>query len=105
MRHQPRALDGCEFHIPDDFEVVIQQIAGHLQPKACFADSTGADQRQQANCGQQPPELGNRPLAPDEARQVDREIVQQGGALLREGALLLRPGVSIGQCGGRLLWD
>ena len=71
--------DGRKFHEPDAVGKLIQTFRAHLQTETRLARAARAGQRHQPRCRQQPFDLGNFFLAPDETGQLDGQVV--GNAL------------------------
>ena len=87
LRHQRRVSERCQVHQPDAVGVRLQRLTRELQGEPCLAHPRRPGEDQQARRGEQAAQRGERLLAPDEAGELQREIVARGGVALPEAAV------------------
>src|SRR6185312_17174738 len=73
--HQRGIAEASELHQPDTVEARAQPRRRGLQSEAGLARPTGAGEREQAIPVKQTANLTQLSLAPDEARQRDRQVM------------------------------
>ena len=69
-RHEVRVGDGGELYPPHPALKLPEHVPGHDQREAPLAAPPGAKKRQRATIKEQPLDLVNLPLSPDEAAQL-----------------------------------
>src|SRR5258706_8904941 len=73
--HETRIGQGRELYQPSAVRIGFQQVARHLHGQACLAAATRARKGEQPRRGEQLLHLCDLLLAPDEARQLLRQVV------------------------------
>ncbi len=74
-RHQRGVAKASKLHQPDTIVARAQPRRRSLESEAGLARPTGADERQQATAVKQTGDLPQLAVAPDEARQRDRQVM------------------------------
>ena len=74
-RHQRGVAEASQLHQPDTIAARAQPRRRSLESEAGLARPTGAGEREQATTVKQTGDLPQLPVAPDEARQRDRQVM------------------------------
>ena len=89
VRHQPRVAEARQLDQPDAVAALRDARRRGLQGETGLARPAGARERDQAMAVEQPGDLAQLAVAPDEARQRDRQVV--ASTLGRRGPRRARP--------------
>ena len=79
MWNQSGIGERCKFHEPHAI-VVTRQLGRRLERQACFSDAARAAEGEQPRAPERLPNLGNFAAAPDESRQLLRQVVPRWDA-------------------------
>ena len=77
VRDQRRIADRREIDEPDAVRIRVEHVGGDLQREAGLAETAHAEEREQARALEQLLRLGDFALAPDERRELLRQVVRR----------------------------